>query len=106
MAQLVTTLEYIAAHTGAAVLYLHQTERGAYSLIDNAHWCSFVAKMSEDEAKRLSDRPYDPQPIGNDRRGLFVRFGVSKQNYGVPLLDQWYERHEGGVLIPVELVDV
>jgi len=120
MAQLVATLEYIAVHTGAAVLYLHhvskssaregqtdqQAARGASSLIDNARWCGFVAKMSEDEAKRLSDHSHNQQPIGDARRGFFVRFGVSKQNYGGPFLDQWYERREGGVLIPVELVEV
>ena len=62
--------------------------------------------MTEDEAKRLSDRAYDRQPIGNDRRGFFVRFGVSKQNYDATPLDQWYERRDGGVLLPVELLEV
>ncbi|WP_223920885.1 helicase RepA family protein, partial [Aeromonas caviae] len=37
---------------------------------------------------------------GNDRRGFFVRFGVSKQNYDATPLDQWYERRDGGVLVP------
>ncbi|WP_223925548.1 helicase RepA family protein, partial [Aeromonas caviae] len=37
------------------------------------------------------------------RRGFFVRFGVSKQNYDATPLDQWYERRDGGVLVPVEL---
>ena len=121
MARLVATLEHVAASTGASVLYLHhvskgsaregqtdqqQAARGASALIDNARWCGFVAKMTEDEAKRLSDRAYDRQPIGNDRRGFFVRFGVSKQNYDATPLDQWYERRDGGVLMPVELLEV
>jgi RecA-family ATPase len=121
MARLVATLEHVAASTGASVLYLHhvskgsaregqtdqqQAARGASALIDNARWCGFVAKMTEDEAKRLSDRAYDRQPIGNDRRGFFVRFGVSKQNYDATPLDQWYERRDGGVLLPVELLEV
>ncbi len=121
MARLVATLEHVAASTGASVLYLHhvskgsaregqtdqqQAARGASALIDNARWCGFVAKMTEDEAKRLSDRAYDRQPIGNDRRGFFVRFGVSKQNYDATPLDQWYERRDGGVLVPVELLEV
>lgn len=38
-----------------------------------------------------------------ERRGLFVRFGVSKQNYDATPLDRWYQRHTGGVLLPVEL---
>lgn len=120
MARLVATLEHVAASTGAAVLYLHhvskgsaregqtdqqQAARGASALIDNARWCGFVAKMSEDEARRLSDRAYDRHPIGNDRRGFFIRFGASKQNYDPTPLDKWYERREGGVLVPVELVE-
>ncbi|EAR5731518.1 AAA family ATPase [Salmonella enterica] len=120
MARLVATLEYVAASTGASVLYLHhvskgsaregqtdqqQAARGASALIDNARWCGFVAKMTEEQAKSLSDRAYDRQPIGNDRRGFFVRFGVSKQNYDATPLDQWYKRHDGGVLVPVELLE-
>ncbi|WP_439235919.1 helicase RepA family protein [Klebsiella pneumoniae] len=120
MAKLVATLEHIAARTGASVLYLHhvskgsaregqtdqqQAARGASALIDNARWCGFVAKMTEEEAKSLSDRAYDRQPIGKDRRGFFVRFGVSKQNYDATPHDQWYQRRDGGVLLPVELLD-
>jgi len=78
-----------------------QAARGASALIDNARWCGFVAKMTEDEAKTLSS--YGNQPIGNDRRGFYVRFGVSKQNYDPLPIDQWYERKEGGVLVPVNL---
>jgi RecA-family ATPase len=119
MARLVSTLEYVASSTGASVLYLHhvnkgsaregltdqqQAARGASALIDNARWCGFVAKMTEDESKRLSDRA-DRQPIGNERRGFFVRFGVSKQNYSVTSRNEWYERKEGGVLVPVKLVE-
>lgn len=117
MARLVSTLEYIAATTGASVLYLHhvnkasalgglgdqqQAARGASALIDNARWCGYVTKMTEQEAERLTDRSFDRSPIG-DRRGLFVRFGVSKQNYDATPMDRWYQRCDGGVLLPVEL---
>jgi RecA-family ATPase len=120
MAHLVSVLEHNAATTGAAVLYLHhvnkgsardgqtdqqQAARGASALIDNARWCGYVAKMTEQEAERMSDRSFDRSPIGNDRRGLFVRFGVSKQNYDATPLDRWYQRHTGGVLLPVQLVE-
>lgn len=120
MARLVATLEHIAASTGASVLYLHhvnkasaregqldqqQAARGASSLIDNARWCGFVARMTEDEANRLSYR-VDRQPIDNERRKFFVRFGVSKQNYDVAQHDQWYERGDGGVLMPITLQEV
>lgn len=120
MARLVAVLEQVAATTGASVLYLHhvskgsaregqtdqqQAARGASALIDNARWCGYVARMTEDEAKRLSDRAHDRQPIGDERRGYFVRFGVSKQNYDATPLDRWYMRHAGGVLLPVELYE-
>jgi RecA-family ATPase len=120
MSRLVSILEYVAATTGAAVLYLHhvskgsaregqtdqqQAARGASALIDNARWCGFVAKMTEDEAKKWSDCPHERQPIGKDRRGFFIRFGVSKQNYDIPVPDRWYQRKDGGVLVPVELVE-
>jgi hypothetical protein len=60
--------------------------------------------MSEDESERLSDRSHDRAPVG-ERRSLFVRFGVSKQNYEATPLDRWYERHEGGVLLPKTLLE-
>lgn len=119
MARLVSTLEHVAAKSGAAVLYLHhvnkgsaqndqldrqQAARGASALTDNARWCGYVAKMSHKQAEQLSDRTYGKQPIGQERRGLFVRFGVSKQNYEMTPTEQWYRRGEGGVLLPVELV--
>jgi hypothetical protein len=119
MSKLVGTLERIAANTGASILYLHhvskgstkegqgdqqQAARGASALVDNARWAGFVAKMTEKESEKLSDR-HDKAPIGIDRRGFFVRFGVSKQNYDASALDQWYERRDGGVLIPVQLME-
>jgi len=117
MAQIISTLEYLSSETGASVLFLHHVSknssrdkqndqqhaaRGASSLIDNARWCGFIAKMTEEEAKKLSDRKYDKQPIG-DRRGFFCRMGVSKQNYDITASDRWYQRHAGGVLLPVEM---
>lgn len=121
MARLIATLEHVAARTGASVLYLHhvskgsaregqadqqQAARGASALIDNARWCGFVARMTEAEANDLSDRTYDRRPIGNDRRKHFMRFGESKYNYGEDNDGRWFQRHDGGVLLPVELVKV
>ena len=117
MARLLATLEHVAATTGASVLYLHhvnkgsaregqtdqqQAARGASALIDNARWAGYVAKMTEQEAERLTDLGFGRSAIGY-RRGLFVRFGISKQNYDATPLDRWYQRHSGGVLLPVEL---
>ncbi|MBZ7458439.1 AAA family ATPase [Klebsiella michiganensis] len=121
MARLVARLEEIAAITKASVLYLHhvskgstrdgqsdrqQAVRGASALVDNPRWCGFVVKMTDKEAQNHTDRVYDQQPIGEDRRKFFVRFGVSKQNYAEIDDDLWYQRHEGGVLLPVKLLDV
>lgn len=119
MAQLVSRLEQVAYLTGASVLYLHhvnkssardgqtgqqQAARGASALIDNARWCGFVEKMSEEKAGLLSDRHFDRSPIGDDRRKYFLRFGTSKINYGEEQDDRWCERQTKGVLIPVDLV--
>lgn len=119
MARLVSRLEYVAAQSGAAVLYLHhvskgsaqnnlvdkqQAARGASVLTDNARWCGYVAKMSPKQAEHFSDRTYDKKAIGQEKRGFFVRFGISKQNYEMTPTEQWYRRGEGGVLLPVELV--
>jgi RecA-family ATPase len=118
MTRLVSRLEQLAERTGASALFLHhvskgstrdgiadqqQAARGASALIDNARWCGYVATMTDDEAKRLSDRAYDRFPIGPDRRGYFMRFGISKQNYDPTPVERWYQRQEGGVLLPVRL---
>lgn len=117
MSRLVARLETIVRQTGAAVLYLHHTSkaaalagqggmaqaaRGASALIDNARWCGNLVKMTEDEAEKLTDR-MDGQPIGEDRRGYYVRYEIGKQNYGQVQGGQWYERTAGGILKPVAL---
>ena len=116
MAHVITMLEHVANTVGAAVLYLHHTNktsavnglvdqqaaRGASALIDNARWCGYVAKMTAEEAERLTDRTYDQTPIG-DRRHSFVKFGTSKINYGISQPDRWLQRCNCGVLEPVTL---
>ena len=118
MSDLVSRLEHIAAETGAAVLYLHhvstgsarnghtylqQAARGASSLIDNARWCGFMMKMNPKELSELTENQEIFKPIGNKRCEFFIRFGVSKQNYGNKKYDQWYEQKEGGVLVATDL---
>ena len=118
MARLLSQLEHIAAQTGCAVLFLHhvskasarergdeqQAARGASALVDNARWAGYLTQMSESDGKYWSDRPYDRAPIGV-RRGLFVKWGVSKQNYSDGLLPTWFRRDTGGVLVPADLVE-
>ncbi|BAJ80344.1 hypothetical protein ACMV_09970 [Acidiphilium multivorum AIU301] len=93
------------SQTSSPIFSHSPAARGASALIDNARWCGFVAKMTEKESECLSDLPDDRKPIGNDRRGHFVRFGVSKQNYDATPLDRWYQRRSGGVLLPVKLFE-
>lgn len=120
MAQLISTLEYLANTTGASVLYLHhvnkgsvregvtaqqQAARGASALVDNVRWCGYIAKMTEQEARRFSANKSSSHPI-DEGRGHFIRFGISKQNYDKPMDDRWYRRHEGGVLLPAALYEI
>ena len=117
MGRLLQALEYLAAQTGAAVLFLHHVSkssaasgqgdqqhaaRGASILTDNARWGAALSKMAPDEADLWSDS-ISLEPIG-DRRNYYVRFSVPKNNYGEPIEDRWFKRAEGGVLIPVTLL--
>jgi len=117
MARLIGTLEYIGTMTGAAVLFLHHVAkgsvregqidqqhaaRGASALIDNARWCGYLSKMTDVEAAKFTDQT-NKKPIGSERKGFLLRFGISKQNYDVAYQDKWYERRDGGVLIPIHL---
>ncbi len=110
MAGLLAQLERIVHLTACSILFLHhsskaaamqgqgdaqQASRGSSVLVDNIRWQSYMATMSRDEASR-----YD---VEEDRRKFFVRWGVSKQNYGAPIAECWLRRHEGGVLLPASL---
>ena len=109
MAKVVAAMEHIAAHTGASVLFLHhsskssalggtvdeqQSSRGSSVLVDNVRWQGFLSTMSKSEAKEMDVDP-------GERRS-FVRFGVSKQNYGAPFEDVWFKRGNAGILQAVE----
>jgi len=110
MSGLLQRLEYIAKETTAGVLFLHhigkaaatggegdtqQAARGASALIDNARYAAALTKMTKTEAEAYG--------VDDAMRGFFVRHTVTKNNYGSPLSDQWYRRHEGGVLLPTKL---
>jgi RecA-family ATPase len=110
MAGLLAQLERIVHLTGCTILFLHhsskaaamqgqgdvqQASRGSSVLVDNIRWQSYMATMNRDEATKYG--------VDEDRRGFFVRWGVSKQNYGKPISECWLQRHEGGVLLPASL---
>jgi len=116
MSRLIAAFEDIGKVTGAAVLFLHHANkmairegqgdhqhaaRGASSLIDNARWCAYMSKMTLDESKRYSERSGGAPILG--RREHFVRYGVSKQNYGETQPERWFTRAAGGVLLPALL---
>lgn len=105
MKMLLARLESLAQISGAAVIFLHHTgkavalaglvaaqqaARGSSVLIDNARWSCFLAGMTEGEAKRFGVSP--------EQREDYVRWNISKQNYGASVPDVWFQRSAGGVL--------
>jgi RecA-family ATPase len=110
MGQVLANFEHVIAATGAALLFIHHTNksstregdtdnqaaaRGADTLMAHSRFAAYLAKMTEAEAEKYGADP--------ERRGHYLRFGASKQNYGQSLTERWFERKEGGVLLPVEL---
>lgn len=110
MAQVVGRMEAIAAETGCAIVFLHhankgaamagagdqqQASRGSSVLVDNIRWQAYLSGMTRAEAEEWG--------VDEGQRGFFVRYGVSKANYGAPFQECWFRRHEGGVLKPAVL---
>lgn len=110
MARIIARLEAIAARTGCSVIFLHhsskaaalggqgdqqQASRGSSVLVDNVRWQAFLTGMNSQEVEQYG--------IEESMKRMFIRFGVSKANYGAPREDIWYRRHEGGVLRPAVL---
>lgn len=110
MSLVVGAMESIAAETGCSIVFLHhaskgaamsgagdlqQASRGSSVLVDNVRWQAYLAGMTQAEAESLG--------VDNSQRGYFVRFGVSKANYGPPFKERWFRRHDGGVLKPAVL---
>lgn len=119
MSVLIGHIRAIAARRQSAIVFLHhsskalaisgqgdmqQASRGSSVLTDNIRWQAFLAGMTKEEAAKLTDYEFAKRiNIPDDERGFFVRFGISKQNYGAPLNERWFRRKDGGVLHPVEL---
>jgi len=110
MAQVIGRMEAIAADTGCSIVFLHhankgaammgtgdqqQASRGSSVLVDNIRWQSYLSGMTQAEAEEWG--------VDGSQRGYFVRYGVSKANYGAPFQECWFRRHEGGVLKPAVL---
>ncbi len=105
MTRVIQALEHVAITTGCAIIFLHHTSkaaltagsgeqgasRGSSAITDNIRWQANLAVMSEPEAEKRG--------IANEDRKSFVKFTVSKSNYGTPI-EAWLRRAEGGILTP------
>lgn len=113
MTQVLGQLERLAMLKGCAVLFVHHTSksaafqeagdlqqasRGSSVLVDNVRWQAYLATMTKKEAQKLG--------VSVEKSQLYVRFGVSKSNYGPPLPERWLERKDGGVLYPAGLDEI
>ena len=102
MTQVVGKMKTIAATTGCAIVFLHHTSkssalngqgaeqqasRGSSVLVDNIRWQGFLKNMDEAEAKTFG--------VDEVQRKYFVKFGVSKQNYGSPYPETWIRKVSG-----------
>lgn len=81
---------------------LQQAARGSSVLTDNIRYQEFLSPMSADEANQHGEIGQSGV-IGEENRQWYVRWGVSKQNYGRPVRDLWLKKNHCGVLMPVEL---
>lgn len=99
MKQVVGKFRIIAAQTGCTIIFLHHTNkasmfsgtggeqqasRGSSVLVDNIRWQGYLRSMTADESEQHS--------VDEARRGYFVEFGVSKQNYGKPFAPRWFRK--------------
>lgn len=109
MSKIIGRMEAIAWKHDCCVIFLHhssksaamsgqgdaqQASRGSSVLVDNIRWQAYMSGMSKEEAKVMK--------VDECERGFYVRFGISKQNYGRPFEERWFRRGEGGVLASAE----
>jgi len=108
MAKLLGVMERLCASTGASMLFLHHTakgaalngagdqqqaSRGSSVLVDNVRGGQFnLSGMTEAEARGHGVDPGD--------RRQFVRLVQAKSNFGSPIPDMWFRRADGGILLP------
>lgn len=110
MTQLVQGFEHIAQQAGAAVLLAHHTSkaatlngqgesqqaaRGSSALTDGVRWQANLTSMSTKTASELG--------LPESEARLYVRFDISKSNYGPPQAPVWLRRQAHGVLTRSEL---
>lgn len=111
MSRVISRLESVAKRTSCAVMFLHhsskfaalsgngdqqQASRGSSALVDNVRWQANLTGASKEDAEAMGWRVAD--------RRRYVRYSVTKSNYGPPEPDVWLERAEGGVLRAARVV--
>lgn len=98
-----TSIALLAHSTKSSALNgqaeLAQSLRGSSVLTDNLRWQSYMVGMTAEEAE-TSKCSIDNKIIGAEKNGNFVRFGISKTNYGSKGEPKWYMRGDFGILIP------
>lgn len=108
MANFLRSLEIVAARTGAAILVLHHTRKGAASddqeavrgasaIVNNARCVWYIRRHPNNNIEPDEDM-YKGFPV--------VEIGISKMNYGSPLQPITAVRLVGGFLWPVEAREV
>lgn len=117
MSEVLSGFEKICMTLGCSCMFLHHTSkaaaisgqtslqqaaRGSSVLTDNIRYQEFLSPMSTDEANQYGEQQ-SGGVIGEENRQWYVRWGVSKQNYGRPVRDLWLKKSHFGVLMPVEL---
>ena len=106
----VKAMERIREHTGWSVLASHHISqqaqlndanldmmavRGGTALVSNTRFHLAMQTMTEQEAKLYG--------VDQDERWRYVQLASGGFNYGAPLGNAWFERHEGGVLFQTDL---
>lgn len=107
MSKLLTQLEMLAKNTGAAILFIHhanknavltgmgtvaQAARGSSVITDNSRWSAALSEMTAVELKSYN--------LTQDDAARYVKFTVTKQNYGTPTPPVIFKRGEDGELLP------
>lgn len=105
LGRIISELEAMVAPVGAACLVLHhvgkssaregqgdeqQAARGAGAITDNARWQGNLVGLTKEEAGACG--------VVDEDRKRWVRWAVSKNNYGQAMEDKWLWRDHGGVL--------
>lgn len=85
----------------AGQVNLAQSIRGSSVLTDNFRWQAYMSAMTIEESKLYTEG--SATPIGENNREQYVKFGLSKCNYGPKGEPMWYWRDANGVLSPCKL---